>query len=325
MARTLAYLLGAGAVLAILSIVVQSSVNAPDVGIAAPIAAVAVTALALAVALRIRGAAVLLRGWRFQLLLAGATTLVTAAVWMDGPSSRYATFYVLIALYAAYFFTRLQTSVQVVFAASSYAAAVLAQDPSPGDVARWVITVGVLGVASMLVFATKGRLEGVISRLEAAARTDVLTGLLNRRGFEETIETELERAKRSGRELSLIVGDLDHFKALNDLCGHGAGDDALEARRGRDERREAPHRQRGADRRRGVRRARARKRRARGLHAGRAPAPGRPGRLRRRRAGADDQLRRGRLPAPRPHSPRASSWPPTRRSTPPRSWAATAR
>ena len=229
MARTLAYLLGAGAVLTILSIVVQSSVNAPDVGIAAPIAAVAVTALALAVVLRIRGAAVLLRGWRFQLLLAGATTLVTAAVWMDGPSSRYATFYVLIALYAAYFFTRLQTSVQVVFAASSYAAAVLAQDPNPGDVARWVITVGVLGVASMLVFATKGRLEGVISRLEAAARTDVLTGLLNRRGFEETIETELERAKRSGRELSLIVGDLDHFKALNDLCGHGAGDDALEA------------------------------------------------------------------------------------------------
>ncbi len=229
MARTLAYLLGAGAVLAILSIVVQSSVNAPDVGIAAPIAAVAVTALVLAVALRIRGAAVLLRGWRFQLLLAGATMLVTAAVWMDGPSSRYATFYVLIALYAAYFFTRLQTSVQVVFAASSYAAAVLAQDPSPGDVARWLITVGVLCVASALVFALKGRLEGVIGRLEAAARTDVLTGLLNRRGFEETFETELERAKRSGRELSLIVGDLDHFKALNDLCGHGAGDDALEA------------------------------------------------------------------------------------------------
>jgi diguanylate cyclase (GGDEF)-like protein len=229
MARTLAYLLGAGAVMTILSIVVQSSVSAPDVGIAAPIAAVAVTALTLAVGLRIRGAGVLLRGWRFQLLLAGATTLVTAAVWVDGPSSRYATFYILIALYAAYFFTRLQTTVQVVFASSSYAAAELVRNPSPADAARWLITVGVLGVATVLVFALKGRLEGVIGRLEAAARTDVLTGLLNRRGFEETFETELERAKRSGRELSLIVGDLDHFKALNDLRGHGAGDDALEA------------------------------------------------------------------------------------------------
>src|SRR5262249_30793924 len=230
MARTLAYLLGAGAVLTILSIVVRSSVSTPDVGIAAPIAAVvAVTALAMAVALRIRGATVFLRAWRFQLLLAGATTLVTAAVWMDGPSSAFAIFYVLIALYAAYFFTRLQTFVQVVFASASYAAAVLAQDPSPADLARWLTTVGVLAVACVLVFATQGRLAGVISRLEAAPRTDAPTGLLNPRGVEETIETEVERAKRSGGELSLIVGDLDHFKALNDLRGHGAGDDALEA------------------------------------------------------------------------------------------------
>jgi two-component system cell cycle response regulator len=228
MARTLAYLFFAGLALAFLSVALPRSVGLPAVGIAAPIAAVAATAAALAAALLIRGAAVL-RGWAFQIVLAGATALVTAAVWDGGSSSRYSVLYVLIVLYAAYFFSRLQTAVQVVFAASAYAAAVLTHDPGRGDFARWLISVGVLGVATVLVFALKERLEGVITRLEAAARTDVLTGLLNRRGFEETFDTELERAKRSGRELSLIVGDLDHFKALNDRHGHGAGDAALEA------------------------------------------------------------------------------------------------
>jgi two-component system, cell cycle response regulator len=227
MARTLAYLLAAGSSLTLLSIALPRSVGVPQLGHAAPIAAVAATVAALVAALLIRGAPVL-RGWGFQIALAGASALVTAAVWNDGPGSRYAMLYVLVALYAAYFFSRLQTAVQVVFASSAYAAAMLAHHPGDAAFARWLITIGVLWVATSLVFTIKGRLEGVIGRLEAAARTDVLTGLLNRRGFEETFETELERAKRSGRELSLIVGDLDHFKELNDLLGHSAGDHALE-------------------------------------------------------------------------------------------------
>jgi two-component system, cell cycle response regulator len=227
MARTLAYLFFAGAVLAFLSIAIPRAVDVPEVGIGAPIASVAATLAAFAVALRMRGRLLLTR-WPFQLTLALGTALVTAAVWHEGASSRYAVLYVLIVLYAAYFFSRIQTAVQVVFASTAYASAVLAHHPDDGDVSRWLITVGVMGVATVLVFALKERLEGVISRLEATARTDVLTGLANRRGFEETFETELERAKRSGRELSLIVGDLDHFKRLNDLYGHGAGDAALE-------------------------------------------------------------------------------------------------
>jgi two-component system, cell cycle response regulator len=227
MARTLAYLLAAGVALAFLSVAVPRSLSVPDVGVAGPIAAVAITVAALVAALVIRGG-LMLRRWPFQLALGGATTLVTTVLWVEGPGSRYATAYVLIVLYAAYFFSRLQAGVQLVFASSSYAAVILDGHADGGDVSRWLLTVGVLGAASLLVFASKGRLEGVISRLEAAARTDVLTGLLNRRGFDEAFESELERAKRSGRELSLIVGDLDHFKALNDLRGHTAGDDALD-------------------------------------------------------------------------------------------------
>src|SRR5690349_693579 len=227
MARTLAYLFFAGAALALMSIAIPRAVHVPGVGIGAPIASVAATLAAFAVAYRLRGRLLLTR-WPFQLSLALGTALVTAAVWHDGASSHFALLYVLIVLYAAYFFSRLQTAVQVVFATTAYASAVLADHPGDGDVSRWLITVGVMGVATVLVFALKGQLEGVVGGLESAARTDVLTGLLNRRGFEETFERELERAKRSGRELSLIIGDLDHFKQLNDLYGHGAGDAALE-------------------------------------------------------------------------------------------------
>jgi two-component system cell cycle response regulator len=67
----------------------------------------------------------------------------------------------------------------------------------------------------------------LVHRLTDAARTDPLTGLQNRRAFEETFAAEVERARRGGRPLSVLVGDLDHFKAVNDRFGHPAGDAAL--------------------------------------------------------------------------------------------------
>lgn len=73
---------------------------------------------------------------------------------------------------------------------------------------------------------TIGRLRG---RLADANRTDPLTGLLNRRAFEELLELELERAARSGRPVSVIVGDIDAFRAVNEQHGHAAGDAVLQA------------------------------------------------------------------------------------------------
>ena len=55
------------------------------------------------------------------------------------------------------------------------------------------------------------------------ARHDELTGLWNRRAFEETLQDDCVRARRSGQPLSLVYIDLDNFKHLNDLAGHGTG------------------------------------------------------------------------------------------------------
>ena len=59
------------------------------------------------------------------------------------------------------------------------------------------------------------------------ARTDSLTGLANRRHFMALAEAEMARALRYGKALSILMLDLDHFKAVNDLHGHRAGDDLL--------------------------------------------------------------------------------------------------
>lgn len=70
-------------------------------------------------------------------------------------------------------------------------------------------------------------LLGANRQLEQLVRTDPLTGVANRRQFIEQAMLEIERSHRSGRALSLLMIDLDHFKAVNDRYGHGVGDDVL--------------------------------------------------------------------------------------------------
>ena len=159
----------------------------------------------------------------------------------------------------------------------------------------------------------------MVMQLADAARTDPLTGLLNRRGFEEAFELELERARRSEHALGVLIGDLDGFKKVNDVFGHHAGDQALAragAVLGREKRRidrlarfggeefalVAPD----TDER-------------RGLHAGRAVAHRAARRVRRRRGPAHDQLRSRHASRSTARRGRSSSAPPTTRCTRPRS------
>jgi diguanylate cyclase (GGDEF)-like protein len=65
------------------------------------------------------------------------------------------------------------------------------------------------------------------SALARVSRADSLTGCLNRRGFEERLEAEIDSSTRSGGTLGLVVLDLDHFKSVNDTHGHAAGDELL--------------------------------------------------------------------------------------------------
>ncbi|HLH65378.1 MAG TPA: diguanylate cyclase [Solirubrobacteraceae bacterium] len=66
------------------------------------------------------------------------------------------------------------------------------------------------------------------AQLEHLANHDALTGLLNRRVFQERLRAEIARARRHGRTLSVAIMDLDHFKQVNDRFGHDVGDRVLQ-------------------------------------------------------------------------------------------------
>ena len=67
-----------------------------------------------------------------------------------------------------------------------------------------------------------------LAKLQSLALTDELTGLSNRRAWEQGLEREVARVQREGGHLWVAMLDLDHFKAFNDERGHQAGDELLE-------------------------------------------------------------------------------------------------
>ena len=74
---------------------------------------------------------------------------------------------------------------------------------------------------------TAAQLREVSAELDRLARTDALTGIANRRAFFDTLGIEFRRSKRYGRQLSVLMLDLDHFKGVNDRWGHPFGDEVL--------------------------------------------------------------------------------------------------
>jgi diguanylate cyclase (GGDEF)-like protein len=88
-----------------------------------------------------------------------------------------------------------------------------------------LLAVGFLGVH--LVFARR-QLQVAHDQLESLSRQDGLTGLANRRHFDEQLELEHRRAVRTGYPLALLMIDVDYFKLYNDSYGHVAGDECLQ-------------------------------------------------------------------------------------------------
>jgi diguanylate cyclase (GGDEF)-like protein len=224
MARTFAYLFGIGATLLLITLLLPHSVDRKIGGLLL-VAAVAYAAAASFLFLSDR-----LPAWFFPASPILGTILVSLAVYLGGPeaSSAYATYYFWVALAACYFFAPPVAAGHLVLASAAYGF-VLAIEPGEVGVAglKWALLSGTLFATGTVMMALRVQVRRLLAELAAAARTDSLTGLANRRELEERFASELERATRGGRPLSIIELDLDWFKEFNDRFGHAAGDRAL--------------------------------------------------------------------------------------------------
>ena len=99
-----------------------------------------------------------------------------------------------------------------------------ASEPSWSVLLSDAATLSVLSVVGWLLES----LVHVRRQVDRLAKTEPLTGLLNRNAFFRRLEVELTRSRREGRSLALAYLDCDHFKAWNDSHGHRAGDELLQ-------------------------------------------------------------------------------------------------
>jgi diguanylate cyclase (GGDEF)-like protein/putative nucleotidyltransferase with HDIG domain len=215
-AKVLATLFAAGATLSALTMILPHPARANQLGLLVIVASAYLTAVILYTR------ATTLPAWVLQTTLAWGSTLITGVAYFSGEvPSPLVFFYLWVFLYASYFFSHRQTAVQILYVGLAYGVLLATTAPASAIPTWWL-------VGAMVIMVMRSRVELLIVRLYDAARTDALTKLTNRRGFREQLDLELERARRHGSEMTLLLGDLDDFKDVNDLRGHHVGDLALQ-------------------------------------------------------------------------------------------------
>jgi diguanylate cyclase (GGDEF)-like protein len=156
----------------------------------------------------------------------GVALISYALATSPGPGDG-AVLYALPVFWTTFFFGRRGAVAILICVAVGHAVTLLllpAVDSYPG---RWLdVMVSVWGVA-IVVLVLERRNEELVARLAGEARTDPLTGLLNRRGFDEHAVREFAHVGRDGAPIALVTLDIDHFKQVNDEWGHMVGDRVL--------------------------------------------------------------------------------------------------
>ena len=179
------------------------------------------------------------RTWTVHAVLAAGTGLVCLCVYFSGVATAiYPMMFVWVVLVAASFFGRRAVAAHVSWIVVSWGLVLfLVKEPTGfSPITRWALGSLALGVAAAVMSEivagrklTEMQLRSAQEELEDLAHHDPLTGIANRRLFEQELSRELAGAKRRGAPLSVVAIDLDNFKKYNDEHGHVAGDRLLKS------------------------------------------------------------------------------------------------
>ena len=223
--RPFALLFGAGGALGLAHLLIPGA-SAARPGLMAASAGVAIGIAALV------WAAPRWPGWGYQVALATAALLTAGMVHATGEATSILTvFYFWIAAYAFYWFAEGEAAELAVIVTVSVFLTVIGSPEAVTSIAglNWIgMTVFLCVTGALAGRFGRERVTSMSDQVEQAARTDSLTGLLNRRGFQDALRAEFDRAHRTNRSFSVVVADLDGFKRVNEGLGWHAGDVAME-------------------------------------------------------------------------------------------------
>ncbi len=164
-----------------------------------------------------------------------ATLMTSAVVILTGTAiSPFTVFYLWIGLYAFYFLARPVAIAQIAFAALNFAAIFLLLGV-PAEIrfdgadalSYLVVAVATVVMAGILLGYLRRRLGILVGSLAEASQSDPLTGLPNLRSFRSTVDAEIERATTGCYPVSVLIGDIDRLRGLNESLGHDGADQIL--------------------------------------------------------------------------------------------------
>lgn len=158
--------------------------------------------------------------------------LASVALLRDGapPTAGYGPLVLLPVVWASLRGGRGALAASLVGVAAVYLVPTIVVGPPHYPVGGWragLLFVVVAAVCGLAVRRLVGQVEQLFARLGDLARTDALTGLPNRRAWQELLQREATLARRTGQPLTMAILDLDSFKPYNDRHGHLAGDRLL--------------------------------------------------------------------------------------------------
>jgi len=223
MVRTLGRLFVVGPTLVLATLALPQSPRASEAGL------IVIVAIAYLVGALLLWRASAVPRSVLPLVPAFGSTLVTGFAYFSAQDpSPMIFFYLWVFLYASYFFTTRETIVQILYVGLAYGVLLIAREPPGGIAEWWIVGMGTLLVAAVLIRYMREQGVLLIARLNDAARTDPLTKLSNRHAYRELLDLEIERARRGAAHMTIVVGDLDNFKEVNDRSGRHVGDAALQ-------------------------------------------------------------------------------------------------
>jgi diguanylate cyclase (GGDEF)-like protein len=224
-ARSLMYIFAVGAVIAGAALISPLAHPADEARIAITAASAALMAVVLFVGYE------RLPRWTLSVLLLCGSMLIEWAIYGSGdPTSPFRLFYLWVAFYAFYFLTRLEAALQTLFIGAAYGAVLaMSQEPVTNGVVRWLVFMVAVVVAGLLVRVMRERIDGLLRSLDETMQRDMLTGLLDERGFAQILEKELERARRSGNRVGVALAQVDGSGPIRERLGERNAEKVLAA------------------------------------------------------------------------------------------------